>query len=234
MVVKRVKSGVPGLDRLIDGGFPKGDIILLTGGTGSGKTIFSVQFIYNGAIQHREKGVYSTFEEDSETLKRNMLTFGLDLEKLERAGSVKIIDLETMKGSGVGANIGFILDTLKEMDAKRLVIDSLTAFLVACQEKFEYRTLIHLFYKVLKKLECTTIMTCSVPTGAKTLGLGIEEFVADAVLTLENRIEGVDLKTRFLIRKMRGTQHSRRYHNIIITSKGLEIVPFTVSEGTST
>jgi circadian clock protein KaiC len=163
-----------------------------------------------------------------------MLTFGLDLEKLERANSIKIIDLETMKGSGVGANIGFILDKLKEMDAKRLVIDSLTAFLVACQEKFEYRTLIHLFYKVLKKLECTTIMTCSVPTGAKTLGLGIEEFVADAVLTLENRMEGVDLKTRFLIRKMRGTQHSRRYHNIIITSKGLEIVPFAVSEGTST
>jgi len=234
MVVNRVKSGVPGLDGLIDGGFPKGDIILLTGGTGSGKTIFSVQFIYNGAVQHREKGVYATFEEDSETLKRNMLTFGLDLEKLERANSIKIIDLETMKGSGVGANIGFILDKLKEMDAKRLVIDSLTAFLVACQEKFEYRTLIHLFYKVLKKLECTTIMTCSVPTGAKTLGLGIEEFVADAVLTLENRMEGVDLKTRFLIRKMRGTQHSRRYHNIIITSKGLEIVPFTVSEGTST
>jgi len=72
-------------------------------------------------------------------------------------------------------------------------------------------------------------MTCSVPKGAKTLGLGIEEFIADSLLFLENSIDNLELKTRFLIQKMRGTDHSRRYHNVIVTDKGLQIVPFTIT-----
>jgi len=228
-MVERVNSGVNGLDGLIEGGFLKGDAILLAGGTGSGKTIFSTQFIFNGATQYGERGVYTTFEEDAKTLKRNMLTFGFELERLEVEGAIRVIDLEALKGQGLGANIEFILGELKETKAERLVIDSLTAFLIACEERFEYRTLMHLFYKMLKSLGCTTIMTCSVPTGSERLGLGIEEFLADSVLTLENVLEDMELKTRFMVRKMRGTNHSRKYHSVIVTNKGLEIVPFTIS-----
>lgn len=228
-MVDRIKSGVEGLDRLAEGGFLRGDIILLAGNTGSGKTILCTEFICKGATQNDEKGVYVTFEEDAGTLKRNMLGFGFDLEKLEREGFIKVIDLEAIKGSGMSANIEFILSALRQMNAKRLVIDSLTAFLSACQEKFEYRTLMHLFYKILKKLGCTTIMTCSVPTGLYTLGLGIEEFVADSVMTLESVVRDGELKTRFLIRKMRGTNHSKKYHEAIIDGKGLKIVPFSMT-----
>jgi len=228
---ERVPTGVKGLDGLIEGGFLSGDVILLAGGTGSGKTIFSTQFIYNGAVQYGEKGVYATFEEDAKTLKRNMLRFGFDLERLERDGSIKVIDLEALKGEGVSANMQFILSVLEELNGKRLVIDSLTAFLSACPGKFEYRMLMHLFYKVLKTHGVTTIMTCSIPTGARVLGLGIEEFVADSVIILENTVEGLELKTRLLIRKMRGTNHSRKCHRVIITDKGLEIVPFTTDLG---
>jgi KaiC/GvpD/RAD55 family RecA-like ATPase len=96
-MLERVNSGVPGLDRLIENGFLKGDVILLAGGTGSGKTIFAVQFICNGAVQYGESGLYATFEEDSKTLKRNMLRFGFDLEGLEQKGLVKVIDLEALK-----------------------------------------------------------------------------------------------------------------------------------------
>jgi KaiC/GvpD/RAD55 family RecA-like ATPase len=227
-MVERVKSGVDGLDRLVDGGFLRGDTILLAGNTGSGKTIFSVEFIYKGATQYGEKGVFATFEEDAKTLKRNMLSFGFDLEELERKGLIKVLDLEAIKGSGMSANIDFILNELREMDAKRLVIDSLTAFLSACQEKFEYRMLMHLFYKILKKLGCTSIMTCSVPTGLNTLGLGIEEFIADSVISLESISRNGQLKTRFLIRKMRGTDHSKKYHEVVINGKGLKIVPFSM------
>jgi len=228
-MVERVRSGVEGLDRLMDGGFLRGDVILLAGNTGSGKTIFSVEFICEGATQYGEPGVFVTFEEDAETLKRNMLGFGFDLERLEREGTVKVIDLEAMKGSGLSANIEFILSAVREMKAKRLVIDSLTAFLTACQEKFEYRMLMHLFYKILKKLGCTTIATCSVPTGLNTLGLGIEEFIADSVITLESTVRNGQLKTRFLVRKMRGTNHSKKYHEVVIDKKGLKIVPFSMS-----
>ena len=226
---KRVPTGIDGLDTLIEGGFLRGDVILLAGGTGSGKTIFSTQFIYNGATQYGEKGVYATFEEDAKTLKRNMLRFGFDLEKLEQEGVIKVLDLETLKGGGLSANIEFILSTLNQIDGKRLVIDSLTAFLSGCTENLEYRMLMHLIYKMLKTRGYTTIMTCSVPKGAKTLGLGIEEFIADSVIFLENTIDSLELKTRFLMHKMRGTDHSKKYHNVIITDKGLQIVPFTIT-----
>ncbi len=228
-MLERVNSGVPGLDRLIENGFLKGDIILLAGEAGSGKTIFAAQFICNGAVQYGESGLYATFEEDSKTLKRNMLRFGFDLEGLEQKGLVKIVDLEALKGGGLSANIEFIMSELKKMKAERLVIDSLTAFITACKEKFEYRTLMHVFYRMLKTNGCTTIMTCSMPAGSKMLGLGIEEFLADSVLALENSTEDTELKTRFMIRKMRATNHSKKYHNVIITSKGLEIVPFTTA-----
>jgi len=225
----RVPTGIDGLDTLIEGGFLRGDVILVAGGSGSGKTIFSTQFIGNGATQYGEKGVYATFEEDSKTLKRNMLRFGFDLEKLEKEGAIKVIDLETLKGGGLSANIEYILGTLNKIDGKRLVIDSLTAFLSACTEKLEYRMLMHLIYRMLKTHGYTTVMTCSVPKGAKTLGLGIEEFIADSVIFLKNSINNLELKTRFMIQKMRGTDHSKKYHNVIITDKGLQIVPFTIT-----
>lgn len=228
-LIGRAKSGIPGLDGLIEGGFPRGDTLLLAGGTGCGKTIFSTQFIYNGAVHYGEKGLYATFEEEAKTLKRNMLRFGFDFEELERKGMIRLIDLEALRGSGLSANIEFILSELKDLGGKRLVIDSLTAFLIACEEKFEYRTIMHVFYRRLKTLGCTAILTCSVPTGYGSLGLGIEEFVADSVITMENIIEGKELKTRFLIRKMRGTNHSKRYHDTIITGEGIKIVPFTTS-----
>jgi len=226
---KRVPTGIDGLDTLIEGGFLRGDVILLAGGTGSGKTIFSTQFIYNGATQYGEKGVYATFEEDAKTLKRNMLKFGFDLERLEQKGAIKVLDLETLNGGGLSANIEFILGALNKIDGKRLVIDSLTAFLSACTENLEYRMLMHLIYKMLKTRGYTTVMTCSVPKGAETLGLGIEEFIADSVIFLENVIDSLELKTRFMIHKMRGTDHSRKYHNVIIMDKGLKIVPFTIT-----
>jgi len=225
----RVPTGIAGLDPLIEGGFLKGDIILLAGRTGSGKTILSTQFIYNGAVQYDEKGVYATFEEDAKTLKRNMLKFGFDLEKLEREGMIKVIDLEGLKGEGLSANIDYILGALEEIGGTRLVIDSLTAFLTGCDEKFEYRTFMHLIYRMLKMHGYTTLMTCSVPTGADTLGLGIEEFVADSLIFLENVVDGLELKTRFMVRKMRGTDHSKKYHNVIVTNKGLQIVPFVIT-----
>ncbi len=226
-MMDRIKTGVEGLDDLVDGGVIKGEIILLAGSTGGGKTIFSTQFIYNGVVQCGEKGVYATFEEDEISLKRNMAHLDMDLEKLEQEGKLRVVGLQAMKDEGLNANLDFILRTVREIKAERLVIDSLTAFLVGTGEKFEYRTLMHLFYKILKKMGCTTIMTCSVPAGTATLGLGVEEFIADSVIVLENVMVDTELKTRFLIRKMRGTSHSKKYHDVIIGENGLKIVPFS-------
>ncbi len=226
LMIERVHSGIEGLDELIHGGFPKGDFILLAGASGSGKTIFCTHFICNGVLKYGEKGVYATFEEDRQTLIRNMKELGFDLEALEEKGMVKILDLKALKGSGLSSNIELIFENVANMGAERLVIDSLTAFLSACEEKFEYRTMMHLFYLMLKHRGCTTIATVSIPLGAKTLGLGVEEFVADGLIMLENFLDGLELKRRILIRKIRGSDHSKSYHNVLITRKGMEIVPF--------
>lgn len=226
---ERVPTGVAGLDTLIEGGFLRGDFILVAGKSGSGKTIFSTQFIYDGAVHCGEKGIYASFEEDAKTLKRNMLKFGFDLDKLEKEGMIKVIDLEALQSEGLSANLDYILKMMDEFNAKRLVIDSLTAFLSGCSEKFEYRAFMHLIYRMLKMHDYTTVMTCSIPTGVDRLGLGIEEFIADSLMLFENEVDGLELKTRLVIRKMRGTNHSKKLHNVIVSNKGLQIVPFAIT-----
>jgi circadian clock protein KaiC len=224
--IERVKTGILHLDELIGDGFPKNHLILLAGCAGTGKTIFSTQFIYNGAVEHNERGVYTILEEDASTLKRNMKTLGYDLERLEREGKARIIDVESLKGVGLSSNIQYITEAVAKMRAQRLVIDSLSALLTACEERFDYRALMHFFYRLLKNYNCTAILTCSIPTGQTTLGLGIEEFVADALLILDNVQEDSELKRRILIQKMRGTNHTRKWHNVLVTEQGMEIVPF--------
>ena len=223
----RVPSGITGLDDLTEGGFLEGDTILIAGGIGSGKTIFSSQFIINGAKLYGEKGIYATLEEDRPSFMRNMKRFGFDFEELEAEGKVLVIDPSKIGGVGLDVNLQYIVSKADELGATRVVIDSLPAFLSACEEKLEYRSAMHLMYELLKGHGYTTLMTVSVPTGSRSLGMGIEEFIADAVLQLESIIVDYEMKTRFLVRKMRGTDHSKKYHTVIFSETGLEIVPFT-------
>jgi circadian clock protein KaiC len=223
----RSATGIPGLDPLIQGGLQTGDFILLVGDLGTGKTIFSSEFVYNSAKKLGEAAVFATFEEDVFSLKRNMLRFGMDFDILEKEKKVKIIDLEALQGRGMGSNIETLLGALDTLRARRLVVDSLTAFLSSAQEKFDYSFLMHLVYKTLKREGITTLMTVSRPS--TPIGeVGVEEFVADGIFELQNYISrDVELKTRFIIRKLRGTDHSRRFHSVVFTPNGIEILPYT-------
>ena len=223
----RSATGIPGLDPLIQGGLQTGDFVLLVGDLGTGKTIFSSEFVYNSAKRFGEAAVFATFEEDVASLKRNMLRFGMDFETLEKEKKVKIIDLEALQGRGMGSNIETLLGALDTLKARRLVVDSLTAFLSSAQEKFDYSFLMHLVYKTLKREGITTLMTVSRSAGPLA-EVGVEEFVADGIFELQNYISrDVELKTRFIIRKLRGTDHSRRFHSVVFTPNGIEILPYT-------
>ena len=225
----RLKTGIPGLDPLIQGGLQKGDFILLLGDLGTGKTIFSSQFVFNSAKLFDEKAVFATFEEDTRSLKRNMLRFGMDFEALEKEGKIKVLDLEALEGRGMGSNIEALLKALDDIGARRLVVDSLTAFMSGAEQKFDYSFLMHLIYKTLKREGVTTLMTASRPQGLSvTTELGVEEFVADGIFELRNYISrDVEIKTQFLIRKLRGTEHSRKFHSVLFTPHGIEILPYT-------
>jgi circadian clock protein KaiC len=225
----RLKTGIPGLDPLIQGGLQKGDFILLLGDLGTGKTVFSSQFVYNSAKLYNETAVFATFEEDTKSLKRNMLRFGMDLNALEKEGKVKVLDLEALEGRGMGSNIEALLKALDDIGARRLVVDSMTAFMSGAEQKFDYSFLMHLIYKTLKREGVTTLMTVSKPQGTGIVPeMGVEEFVADGIFELRNYISrDVEIKTQFLIRKMRGTEHSRKFHSVLFTPHGMEILPYT-------
>ena len=224
----RLKTGIPGLDPLIQGGLQKGDFILLLGDLGTGKTIFSSQFVYNSAKLFNEKAVFATFEEDTKSLKRNLLRFGMDFEALEKEGKIKILDLEALEGRGMGSNIEALLKALDDIGGRRLVVDSLTAFMSGTEEKFDYSFLMHLVYKTLKREGVTTLMTVSKPQGVAVAETGVEEFVADGIFELRNYISrDVEIKTQFLIRKLRGTEHSRKFHSVLFSPHGVEILPYT-------
>jgi circadian clock protein KaiC len=225
----RLKTGIPGLDPLIQGGLQKGDFILLMGDLGTGKTVFSSQFVYNSAKLFNEKAVFATFEEDTRSLKRNMLRFGMDFDALEKEGKVTILDLEALEGRGMGSNIEALLKAMDDLGARRLVVDSLTAFMSGAEQKFDYSFLMHLIYKTLKREGVTCLMTVSRPQGTNIAqDVGVEEFVADGIFELRNYISrDVEIKTQFLIRKLRGTEHSRKFHSVLFTPRGVEILPYT-------
>ena len=189
----------------------RGDVHLITGGPGTGKTILASRFVFNAAKNLGERIVYATFEESSEFFKKNLAKLGTDFSSFEKEGKVKIIDLEILRGKGLESNISYVIELVTKARASILVIDSLTALLLACETQFEQRTFMKTVYKSLKARDVTTVMTVSLDEDGR---IGSEGFLSDSVMFLENWVDKNQYKTRFLIQKMRGTDHSRRYHSL--------------------
>ena len=207
----RVKSGIEGLDDVIEGGFPKGSLILLAGEPGTGKTVFSMQFLVKG-VELGEPSVYVSFAEARDTLIENFSRhLGVDLAKLEADGKLKILDFTAMKEEGVSAILEAILAEVKALNAKRLVIDSFSAMAQAFKEPIDVRIVVQtVLGRLVRGMGCTTVMVEEVPTGRAEIGLGMEEFVADGVLRLRaGELEG-RLFRDLEILKLRGTELEER------------------------
>ncbi len=214
MKPERIATGVPGLDELIEGGLIKGDMHILAGAPGVGKTNLASSFVYNAVSKSKQKAVYATFEESSEYLKLNLAKLGIKFGQLEADGLLRLLDLDALRGKELEANIQLLLSAVKEAGASILVVDSLTALLLASDSSFELRTFMKTMYKTLKGEMVTGLLTLNQPPNR---GFGIEGFVADSVMLLENWLSSDQYKTRFIILKMRGTEHSKRYHSVIFS-----------------
>ncbi len=224
--MERVKSGIKGLDELIQGGLPQGSAILLSGGTGTCKTIFSMQYIYNGALMYNEPGLFVTIEANPKNIAWNMESFGWDIRKMQEERKINIYRLHLAPkrtfGELLNEELSTITGIVKELGIKRLVVDSTTAFASLIEDPSTIRSLLFKFADGLKELDCTTIFTSETrSTKTSFSAYGVEEFMADGVIVLyftpPNR--------SIFVRKMRGTNHSKTVHPFEITQNGIVIKP---------
>ena len=224
--MERIRTGIKGLDELIQGGIPKGSSVLVSGGTGTCKTIFSMQFAYNGAMLLGEPALFVTIESNPKDIAWNMESFGWDIEKLKERQMLSIYRLKLAPKQSFADLIDEELDTIsglvKEMKIKRLVVDSTTSFASLIGERAAVRSLLFKFTDGLKDLDCTTLLTAETKGGKTEFSaFGIEEFVADGVIALyftpPNR--------SIFVRKMRGTAHDKNVHPFEITGEGIVVKP---------
>jgi len=224
--MERVKTGVKGLDELVGGGFPEGSTILVSGGTGTCKTILSMQYIYNGALEYGEPGLFVTVESNPKNIAWNMESFGWDIRKLQEERKINIYRLHLAPKRTFSDLIKDELETItgivRELGIKRLVVDSTTAFAALIDDPSTIRSLLFKFADGLKELDCTTIFTSETKTDRTAFSAyGVEEFMADGVIMLyftpPNR--------SIFVRKMRGTNHSKTIHPFEITKEGIVVKP---------
>jgi len=225
MTLDRVPTGIKGFDPLIDGGFPRGSLILLAGNPGTGKTIFGANFAYHGATDYNENSVYASFAEGKKVFYEHMQPLGMDFEKLEKEGKFKILDLTVMKEPGASSILELILDNVFRMGAKRLVIDSFSAISQAFGEKLDARMVLHLILgRLVRQAGCTVLLIIEIPIGSTQIGLGIEEFVADGVLFLRRKeLEG-RLIREVEILKLRGTE-VKQHKYLFSLKNGFQVFP---------
>jgi len=219
----RVPTGIPGLDDLIEGGFVPGSAILVTGEAGSGKTILGTQFLWN-ALCLGENGVYITLQQTPDDIINDAAPFvGKDFDFAIKHKQCKIVFVPFQD---IKKLYEIIVSSVQEINAKRLVIDSITMFCEAASNMFEMRHMLNKLIIDLKKLGVTTIMISEIPEGSNRISrYGIEEFMADGVIVLNAGVEIVGGKPRSLyIKKMRRTKHDMNLHPIEITEKGMRVL----------
>jgi len=216
---KRVKTGISGLDELLEGGLIPNSTVLLKGECGTGKTIFGLQFLEYGAL-HGEHGIFLSIEENKKDIIRESAKFGWDLEALEKQGKLAIIERQTQ----YSLTIGELERTARQLKAKRAVIDSIPALFSSYPNELrlsETRSAFHVLCQLLTgSCDCTAILITETPWSKNA---PYEEYVPKGVFELHlNMIEGVARKF-LLVKKMREVRHSRRMHLYEITDKGFTI-----------
>jgi len=220
---ERIPTGIPGLDRLISNGFINKSINLVEGGSGSGKTIFAIQYLIEG-LKKNEAVLYVTFEEKKESFFENMKKLGWDLEKAEKSNKFIFLEyspekIKMMLDEGGGAIESLVL----RHKIKRLVIDSITSFNLLFDTDLEKRTANMGLFDIIRKWECTTLLTVQHdPAEKEEENVSLLEFETDGTILLYFKKVKNKRKRSIEIEKMRGTNHSTDIHTFKI-EKGIKI-----------
>ncbi|MFW9793075.1 MAG: ATPase domain-containing protein [Candidatus Thorarchaeota archaeon] len=233
----RAKTGIKGFDHLIDGGIIEGSTVLISGKTGSGKTIFGLQFLYNGATKYDEPGIFVTLETRPNELRSEAMQFGWDLRDLEDRGIITIIDAASGKAQlptseKYALRRGFDMTTLAEeiyraideTKAKRLVIDCISGLGIGFNEPSQIRNELFRISALLRELKVTSLLISEIVESEAQSRAGVEQFVTQGVVTLNLSEVSGTLKRDLLIWKMKQTNHSMKAHPFTIGKSGIEVI----------
>jgi len=237
--MKGIPTGIKGLDDMLGGGLPSRRCILVCGGPGSGKTILSFQFLYNGVTEYNETGLYVALGESPTHLKEDLSSFGWDIERLEKDKKLVIVDaspLRTIPGQvkigkvSIGKRdfkmlslIEIIKTRTKEVEAKRIVIDSISSLVLQYPDEAERRNAILDLFEAVTDLGTTSLITSELRATALQREVQAAEFLSHGVIVFHTFNERGRLIRAIQIEKMRGVSHDHQLRPYKIHKNGIEV-----------
>jgi circadian clock protein KaiC len=224
----RIPTGIPGLDDMMEGGFEKGSVNIVAGESGTGKSILSLQYLYNGAIKHGHTCLYITFEEKKDQIKEHMRRFGMNFDELEERKKMFIYEYSPQEVDRFINDGGTIEKVIRNNGVDRLVLDSITSYAVLFENEQKRRAAIVKLLDTIRKWGCTTVL----PSESSTISALGEvrakfsiEYLADALLAIYSIRKGDVREMALEVLKMRGTAHSKKLAPMKITREGIVLYP---------
>ena len=243
--IVRTPTGISGLDEMLNGGFPKGRVVLVVGGPGSGKTILATQFLVNGVKSYGENGLFVSLDESKNHYYRETMTFGWNLEELEKQRKFMFLDASPIRHIPGEVKIGkltigkreFSMISLIEgikssaqtLDARRIVVDPIASLVFQYPDVVQRRTAILDLIEALIGTAATSILTLELRAAGLTSGLErsvqLEEYLAHGVIVLQTIQVGRSLVRAVQVEKMRETPIDSQPRPYKIGENGIEVFP---------
>ncbi len=233
---KVVKTGIPGFDSTLSVGLKKNSSVVISGPPGSGKTTFGLQFVYSGVKEFDEPGVYITLSQSIDEIKNDCKTFGWDMEDLIKKGKILMIDLRPfkIKNEIIGKDDSlyrgeqipfehltkFILNSIKKIKAKRIVIDSISSLGMQYSDKFYMRQGLQGMIQSLENFDGTSLLISEFSENNET---PLEWFVTSGIIQLDNQTIDNKMRRTIKIIKLRGIEHSEKVHSLELGNNGLYV-----------
>ena len=232
----KAATGITGLDDITFGGLPAGRPTLICGSAGCGKTLFGVTFLVNGATLYGEPGVFISFEERAEDLADNVASLGYDLDRLVADQKIAIDHIRVERSEieessdydleALFIRLGFAIDSI---GAKRIVLDTIETLFSGLDNIALLRSELRRLFGWLKDRGITAIITGERGEGALTRQ-GLEEYVSDCVILLDNRVADQITTRRLRVVKYRGSAHGTNEYPFLVDDQGVSVLPVTSAD----
>jgi len=219
-MVERVTTGIPGLDDLIDGGFPTNSATLVSGGAGTGKTIFCCQYLWEG-LQKDEKCLYITMEEDADEIVNDAKEFGWDFAQYSDRFTITYLNPFSTQGGFADK----VRELIQENNVDRVVLDSTSIIGMHTNNKAEVRKQLYELVRELRSMDTTSLLTAEIPKSDSGMDsrYGVEEFVTDGLIVLDMSVLGKDAERTLRVSKMRETDMEGGINTLEIEDDGLYV-----------